>query len=86
MNALLLDLMPYIALMTWVVGIIAVLGTILLLPFWIVVRIGEARTDRQLARQRAAAEAEVADAVALDRAEFDAIVSRLDMPEWGDAA
>ncbi|MFJ4418232.1 hypothetical protein [Streptomyces sp. NPDC088925] len=86
MNAFLLDLMPYIALMTWVVGITAILGTVLLLPFWIVVRIGDARTNRELARKRAAAEAEVADAIALDRAEFDAIVSRLDMPEWGDAA
>ncbi|MYR30533.1 MULTISPECIES: hypothetical protein [unclassified Streptomyces] len=86
MNAFLLDLMPYIALMTWVVGIIAVLGTVLLLPFWIVVRVGEARADRQLARERAAAEAEVADGIALDRAAFDEIVRRLDMPEWGDAA
>ncbi|MYR30571.1 MULTISPECIES: hypothetical protein [unclassified Streptomyces] len=86
MNAFLLDLMPYIALMTWVVGITAILGTILLLPFWIVVRIGDARTNRQIARKRAAAEAEVADAVALDNAGFDEIVRQLDMPEWGDAA
>ncbi|WP_435246388.1 hypothetical protein [Streptomyces sp. NRRL F-5630] len=58
-----------------------------LVGLWLAIRADEARVDRRIARERAAAEAEVADAIALDRAEFDAIVRHLDeMPEWGDAA
>ncbi|MGW3492015.1 hypothetical protein [Streptomyces sp. NPDC001054] len=58
-----------------------------LVGLWLAIRADEARVDRRIARERAAAEAEVRDAIALDRAEFDAIVRHLDeMPEWGDAA
>ncbi|MHC3427230.1 hypothetical protein [Streptomyces sp. DT18] len=65
------------------VGALTVVG---LVGLWLAIRVDEARVDRRIARERAAAEAEVRDAIALDRAEFDAIVRHLDMPEWGDAA
>ncbi|MFJ5090005.1 hypothetical protein [Streptomyces sp. NPDC088674] len=75
------------ALSTVVLAALGGLTVVGLVGLWLAIRLDERRVDRRIARERAAAEAEVRDAIALDRAEFDAIVRHLDeMPEWGDAA
>lgn len=75
------------ALSTVVLAALGALTVVGLVGLWLAIRLDERRVDRRIARKRAATEAEVRDAIALDRAEFDAIVRHLDeMPEWGDAA